>query len=80
MEKLKGVGIFFVVVLMLGFMGPSFDGLGLAAEQSREQKADQKALWEGFLGNAGSQRRCLAKDDARLQGGFYLGFWTCCVN
>jgi hypothetical protein len=32
MEKLKGVGIFFVVVLMLGFMGPSFDGL--AAEQS----------------------------------------------
>jgi hypothetical protein len=53
MEKLKGVGIFFVVVLMLGFMGPSFDGLGLAAEQSREQKADQKALREGLQDSLG---------------------------
>jgi len=51
MEKLKGVGIFFVVVLMFGFMGPSFDGL--AAEQSREQKADQKALREGLQESLG---------------------------
>jgi hypothetical protein len=36
---------------MLGFMGPSFDGL--AAEQSREQKADQKALREGLQESLG---------------------------
>jgi len=40
-EKLKVVGIYLGVVLMLGFMGPSFDGL--TAEQSQEQKAERKA-------------------------------------
>ena len=51
MEKLKAVGIYFVVVLMLGFMGPTVGGM--AAEQSREQKADQKALREGLQESLG---------------------------
>lgn len=51
MKKLKVVGGYGVVALMLGVMGPSFTGLAVA-EQSQElkveRKAEQKGLKEGL--------------------------------
>lgn len=57
MKKLKVVGGYCVVVLMLGIMGPSFTGQAAAAEQTQaqkvERKADQKGLREGLQDTLG---------------------------
>ena len=51
MNRLKKVGIYFVVALFIGFTACSFDLL--AAEKSPEQKADRKALETGLQESLG---------------------------
>src|SRR4030042_1351479 len=51
MKKLKAVGIYFVVVLLLGVMGSAFDVL--AAEITPEQKAGREAVEKGLEDSLG---------------------------
>ncbi len=48
MNKLKVASGCCAVVLVLGAMGPSFNGLAVAAEQSQEMKAERKAYQIGL--------------------------------
>jgi len=82
MKKQNVLRICFAVVFLLGSIACSFNAL--AADKTPEQKAYRKGLQQGLEnspgGYAGSQRISLVKDDARFQGGIYLGFRTCGVN
>ncbi|MHC1743363.1 MAG: hypothetical protein AB9873_10070 [Syntrophobacteraceae bacterium] len=51
MNRLKTVGIYFVVALFVGFTACSF--VVLAAEKTLEQKADRKAIEQGLQDSLG---------------------------
>lgn len=48
MKKLNVIGVYVLVVLMLGVMGLMVPKMAAAMEKGTEQKADQKALKEGL--------------------------------